>query len=200
MFCFDTQTPGRTARLRPRQGRWSVKTVRVAAAALLAVAAPASAWAQGSVSHLVTGQAQIFQPISITKCKDLQFGVVVRPRSGSGTVTQPADGGMRTTSGGVSLITTTGPAAPQAATFEVNGEVGQAFSIGVDASTTLTRAGGGTLNVTLASSAATATITSSTPTPGCTTIFGVGGTITNVSDATATGVYTGSFVVTVTYN
>ena len=194
MFCSDTHTPGREqppgACGRGRVLAW------FAAAALAAM--PAAATAQSSVDTLTSGQAVIFQPITLAKSQDLQFGVIVRPRTGSGTVTQPAAGGSRTTSGGVSVVEGSSYGAPQPATFLVTGEGGQSFSIGIDPSTTL-NGPGPALTVTLASSAATGTLDNSLGSTGSAT-FGVGGTIVSIGSTTPTGVYTGAFNVTVTYN
>lgn len=168
-------------------------------AVLFAAAAAASAaLAQASANVSTTGSATIFQPIAIAKTADLSFGVIVRPASGSATVTVPAAGGARTFTGGVALLETPGFPAASRAGFTVTGEGGQAFNVGIPASFTMTRSGGGTLNVNLLSSMASGTLSNALGATG-TLPFYVGGTITNISDTTATGNYTGSFLVTVTY-
>lgn len=199
MFSFDTKSVGRTDRPR-RSGARLLASSGLAAAAMLAASSWAgAAAAQASVTTLTEGSATIFQPISISKVQDLQFGIIVRPVSGSGSVTQPAGGGSRTTSGPINLLTGATYGAPQPATFNVLGEGGQAFSIGVPPSTTLNKSGADPLTVTLASSAASGTLSNTLGNQGSAT-FGVGGTILNITDLTSTGIYTGSFIVTVSYN
>lgn len=172
----------------------------LALAALLAVVGPATvAHAQSSASVSTSGSATIFQPLAISKTGDLQFGVIVRPLSGTGTVTQPAAGGPRTFTGPLTLLSTAGFPTAQPATFQVQGEGGQSFSIGIPSSFVMNRTlGGGTLTVNLASSVATATLDGALGATGAQT-FGVGGTIMGISDTTASGAYTGTFNVTVTY-
>lgn len=173
---------------------------KILAATVVAAAGLASgAAAQSSANVSTTGSATIFQPISIAKNGDLRFGVIVRPLTGTGTVTQPAAGGPRTFTGGVALLNTAGFPSPQPATFTVTGEGGQTFTIGIPPSFTMTGPSSSSLNVNLASSAASGTLSNALGAAG-TAPFGVGGTITNISDTTASGTYTGNFTVTVTYN
>jgi hypothetical protein len=63
----------------------------VLALALTSVFA-APAFAQATDSETTTGSTEIIQPIALTKNTDLAFGTIVRPASGSGTVTMSAAG------------------------------------------------------------------------------------------------------------
>ena len=71
-----------------------------AAAVGLALAAPASAQTNTSVSGGIT----VFAPsLIVTKNSDLSFGSVTRPTSGNGTITIDPNSGNVTSSGGISL-------------------------------------------------------------------------------------------------
>jgi len=157
------------------------------------------AHAQANASTSATGTVTIFRPITLTKNTDLSFGTLVRPSTGSGTVTIAQADGARSFTGGVALLNT-GPNAPAGrATYTVNGEGGQTFSITVPANFTMTRTGGSeTIVVTLTPTATTGTLSNALGSAGSAT-FGVGGELP-VSDTTATGAYTGTFSTTVAYN
>ena len=159
-----------------------------------ATAAGSQAFAQATSSQTTTGSVTIFQPITLSKTKDLAFGVIVRPASGSGTVTV-STAGARTISGSGALLN---DVTPSAATFTANGEGGQAFSINVPSSFTMTGPSSSTLNVAVTASAATATMSGALGAAGSAT-FTVGGSIT-VASTTVNGAYSGTFTTTVTYN
>lgn len=156
-----------------------------------------AAYAQSSATASTDGSTRILQAITITKDTDLRFGSIVRPATaGTNTITISASDGTRTRTG-------TGTAALAASTFgratyTVNGEGGQTFSITPDATFNMNRSGGGSITVTTASSAASGTLSGSVGSSGSAT-FGVGGSF-DVSNTTATGDYTGSFNVVVAYN
>jgi hypothetical protein len=165
-----------------------------AAAASAAGVSATSAFAQASASQTTTGSATIFQPIALSKNTDLAFGIVVRPSSGAGTVTV-STAGARSLSGNGALLN---DVSPSAATFTVNGEGGQAFSINVPASFTMTGPSSSTLTVGLNASGATGTLSGALGGNGSAT-FSVGGSIT-VASTTTNGAYTGTFTTTVSYN
>ena len=169
----------------------------IAAAAVLSLALGGMAAAQSSSSQTTSGSATIIQPITLTKSTDLAFGKIVRPSSGTNTVSVDEATGARATVGGgnATLLAST----VSRAAYAVAGEGGQTFSISMPASFNMTRAGGAeTLTVTLAATAASGTLSGSLGSAGSAS-FGVGGSVP-LSSSTATGAYTGTFDVTVAYN
>lgn len=163
---------------------------------ILAVAAGPAA-AQNSASQVAAGTGSIFLPIVLSKDTDLEFGTIVRPAVGSGSVTVDPSTGQRSLSGQGSLLNS-GPA-PSRAGFSVAGEGAQMFSISAPPSMTMTRAGGSeTIAVSLIPSATSGVLTGSVGGAGSAS-FGVGGALP-VSNATTVGAYVGSFTVTVSYN
>ncbi len=159
-------------------------------AALTAISG--SAFAQASATVTTTGSATIIQPITLTQGTGLAFGTIVRPGTGTGTVTIDSTTGARTVANGVvGLASTT-----SRATYTVNGEGGSTFSITVPA--TFNLAGPSTIPVTLTPTGSTGTLSNALGTAGSAS-FGVGGNF-SVSDTTPTGTYTGTYDVTVAYN
>lgn len=161
-----------------------------------------SAHAQASATQSTTSTVTIFRPITLTKDTDLSFGTIVRPLSGSGTVTISEVDGTRSLSGSGALLNTGAPntqAPPGRATYTVNGEGGQTFSITVPPSFNMTRSGGSeTITVVLTPSATTGLLSNALGQAGVAN-FGVGGQIP-VDSNTAGGAYTGTFSTTVAYN
>jgi hypothetical protein len=169
------------------------------ATAIAAATLASSALAQASASQATTATGTIFQPILLAKNTDLSFGTVVRPISGTGTVTIDKANGTRTLEGAGALLNTGPNAAAARATYTVTGEGGQAFSITVPATFNMTRTGGSeTIQVTLAPTATTGLLDGSLGATGTAT-FGVGGAIP-ISNTTASGAYSGTFNVIVAYN
>jgi hypothetical protein len=167
----------------------------LATAIVSAIAAPALA--QTSATQSTTASATIVQPITLTKNSDLAFGTVVKPTSGTNTITIDETAGTRTKTGAgdAALATST----TSRAAFSVGGEGGQTFSITVPATATMTRSGGSeTLTVNLVKTAVSGTLSNSIGTAG-TASFGVGGNFDVVS-TTVSGAYSGSFNTTVAYN
>lgn len=137
--------------------------------------------------------ATVLRSIAITKLTDLNFGTVAQPASGTGSATVDPSSGARTTIGAVGYSSPT----PSQASFSVTGEGGQAFSITVP--TTIAMTGPQAMTVTTTTSVAgTALLSGSLGSQGSFT-FGVGGTIP-INSTTPSGVYSGSFTVTVAYN
>lgn len=165
----------------------------VAAFAAVAIAAPAfaqSATTQG------TGSITIVRPLTVTKNADLQFGTVVRPASGNGTVVI-SNAGARSFTGGVAGLST--GATPGAAQFTVEGEGGQSVSVTVPQTFQLVN-GSDSLQVTTSNnlSGSTQTLSNGLGSTGNMT-FKVGGSVP-VSNGTPLGVYTGTFTVSAAYN
>ena len=169
----------------------SRKLLLAGAAVIATTAAASSALAQASATTSATASVTIFQPITITKTADLSFGRVIRPSTGTTIYTVSEATGATSVSGGDGIFTT-GGGTPTRAAFTVNGEGGQAFNITSDASVTN---GGVTIN--LVKSAATGTLSGTIGSAGSAT-FGVGGNVT-LTNASATGVKSGTFNVTVSY-
>ncbi|RZJ95732.1 MAG: DUF4402 domain-containing protein [Brevundimonas sp.] len=173
-----------------------MKTI-AAAAALLAVAVASPALAQ-SASTTGSGSITVIRPLTVTKNADLHFGTVVRPSTGSGTVTVSA-AGARSVSGGV--VGLSSGDTPQAAQFTVDGEGGQSISVTIPATFSIAN-GSDTLTVTtsnnLTGSAAAQTLSNALGAAGS-LVFKVGGSVP-VASSSPTGVYTGSFTVSAAYN
>jgi hypothetical protein len=138
--------------------------------------------------------ARVYRPISMTLNSNLGFGRVVRPATGSGTVTVNALTAARTLTAGAALSTPT----PTRASYTVTGEGGQAFSIAVPTSFTM-NATGGSLTVSTSTTASGSQVLSSALGSAGTYGFGVGGSFP-LASTTAPGSYSGTFSVTVQYN
>jgi hypothetical protein len=172
------------------------KLVIVSAAAAAFAAGATPAFAQASVSQSTNGSATIIRPITLAKTSDIAFGKIVRPSTGTSTVTIDPTSGTRSISGGDGVLLSS--TATRAA-YNVGGEGGQSFSISVPASFALAHSGGsGPISVTLTGTATSGTLSGSLGADG-TSSFGVGGSF-DVSSSTATGTYSGTFTVTVQYN
>ncbi len=175
-----------------------MKNIRIilAGAVAFAALAPISASAQSTASSSTQGSARIVQPIAITKNSDLAFGTIVRPTSGSNTVTVDQTSGTRALTGGGDAVLVT--STTSRATYTVDGEGGQTFSISVPATFTLNGSTSGTITVNLTPTATSGTLSGAVGASGTAT-FGVGGNFA-LSSTQATGNYTGSFNATVAYN
>jgi len=161
--------------------------------ASLAVLALAIAGSGNAIAADATAQATgtVISPITITKIADLVFGSFAAGAT-SGTVIVPPVG-VRTNSGGVTLIGTTAAAAK----FDVAGEGGLTYSINLEP-TALTRSGGTeTMNFTAQSDITSGTL-AGTGSSGAQSFF-VGGVLT-VGAGQAPGTYAGSVKATVAYN
>lgn len=159
------------------------------------------AHAQASASQTASGSATIFRPITLAKNSDLRFGTIVRPASGSDTVTIAANGSRSLSTNNAVALTSGSHVAPGAATYTVSGEGGQAFSISTPATFNMTRSGGSeTITITLAASATSGTLTGTLGAASSgTASFSIGGSMP-VSTTTVSGAYSGSFITTVAYN
>ena len=166
------------------------------AAAIFALAAT-PALAQNSATATANSSITVYQPISIVKDADLVFGRVVRPSvgTGPGSVTI-ANSGARSVAGGVIGLTST----TSAAGFTVTGEGASLVAISIPATFQLMN-GAVPLTVTTTNDLATPASTALNGSLGGTGTksFNVGGSVP-ITDTTASGAYTGSFMVTATYN
>jgi hypothetical protein len=166
--------------------------------AIIALAASgAPALAASTTANL---SVTIERPVTIATNSNLSIGAVVRPTTGSGTVTlSPANARSVT---GTNAVWLTSPAST-VAYFTVTGEGGQAFTLQIDATDTMTNsgAGGGTLVVTTSNDAGCTSACALSGTIGGagTLAFHVGGSFP-FSNATKTGNYSGTINVSATYN
>jgi len=161
--------------------------------ALTSLATLAStAHAQASSSATASGNATILAPLTANKTSDLAFGTIIRPNSGTATVTID-NAGTRTVTGGASV-----GGSPTAASFQIIGEGGSAYSVSVPSSFDMT-AGTSTLTVATTNSSGGGGTLSGSVGSVSTASFGVGGSI-NVSTATVAGAYTGNLTITAAYN
>lgn len=173
-----------------------MRTLRILAASLT-LAAPGLALAQGSASQPATGSGTIFLPLVLSKTADLEFGTIIRPVTGAGSVTIDPASGARALTGQGGLLSS--GSAPARAAFNVGGEGGQTFSITVPASMTMIRSGGAeTIVVALTPSATSGALSGPSGGTGAAS-FGVGGELP-IADTTVVGAYAGNFSVTVAYN
>jgi hypothetical protein len=142
--------------------------------------------------------AKIVTPISITETASLHFGTMAISAGTPGTCVLSTQG-VRTQTGGVNL-SVQAPAASNAA-YSVSGAVSTTYGITLPSTITVSQ---GASNMTISSllartaSAAANGLTGTLSLTG-TDNFTVGGTL-NVAAGQATGVYTGTFDVTVAYN
>ena len=174
-----------------------------AAAALAVLGGATAAFAAGNTTSTSASESStIIRPISSVKNSDLAFGTIVRPTSGTGTVTLSTAAARTLTGTGAFWVVSP---ASTVANFTISGEGGAAFTLAVDATDTMTNAGagGGTLVVTTTNDAG---CTSACALSGAfgdvangTLTFNVGGAFP-IAASTATGVYTGTLNVTATYN
>ena len=139
--------------------------------------------------------ATVFRPILMSNPQVLNFGRIIRPKTGStGSVTLDPASGVRTAANGASFVST--PSAT-AAVFGVTGEGGQVFSINIGA-LVMTGPGGAVVTPTLTSTDTGASLSSSLGSGGSFS-FKVGGTVP-LSSTTPDGAYSGSYSVLVQYN
>lgn len=166
--------------------------------ALTSVAFAVPALAQSSAFTSGTGSISVIRPLTLTRNADLQFGAVVRPSTGSGTVAVSAAGARTVTGGVIGLVSGN---TPQAAQFTVDGEGGQSISVVIPASFTMAN-GSDVLTVTtsnnLTGSAGAQTLSNALGAAGS-LVFRIGGTVPVASTAT-TGTYTGNLTVSAAYN
>lgn len=156
---------------------------------------PASA--QSSAQANVSGSTTIIQPVTVTKTNDLVFGRVVRPGTGSDTVTigNTSDG---VTTGGSAVAIATSGVTTSRAKFTVAGEGGQTVSVTVPANFSMT--GSGTaIVVTLSGDKTGSQALGGTLGTSSSIDVNVGGSFT-LASTQATGAYSGSFVVSAAYN
>ena len=163
------------------------KYLIAAAVASVSFATPAAA----AVQPQATGKALILVPLSLTEVDNLDFGTVVTSAS-PGTVTIPADGSVRTQTGGVTLVASD---PGFRAVFAGAGSPNQLVDLTLTSPPTTVDLGTtDSMPISLVLESATATV------DPVTRAFqvGVGGTVTVGANQTE-GVYTATFTVDANY-
>lgn len=172
-----------------------MKKLLATAAIAAGLLAGGNAFAQSADTSNATATTSvtIIRPLTITKTSDLAFGRIVRPRTGTGTVTLANTGNsVVAAAGAVALASTT-----SRAIFTIAGEGAQALTTTIAPSVSLT-SGTNTLSVTLLPDfTSTVTLDGALAAAGAKTL-NVGGSF-NLLDTQASGAYTGTFQVTVAY-
>jgi hypothetical protein len=164
-----------------------MKTLLAAAAALAATAVATQAFAAGPTATAnATVSAQIVQPIAITSDAALSFGKVVADSTATTVIIAP-NGAISGTGSRISSSPAT------AAHFNVTGEDGLAYTLTLPTSATLTASGGATMTV---NGFTNSTLPAATTAAGIG--FNVGGTL-NIAANQASGIYSGTFPVSVAY-
>ena len=154
------------------------------------------ALAQASAS--ATGSTTIVQPVTVTKTADLVFGRVVRPVTGSDTVSITNASDAVTASGGSAVSVATTGVTTSRAKFTVAGEGGQTVALTIPANFTMTGTGTDIL-VTLSSDKTGSQSLGGSLGSSSSISVNVGGSFT-LAATQATGAYTGSFTVSAAYN
>ena len=145
---------------------------------------------------LASFSATTLRPLSVMNTSPLNFGRIIPPSSGSGTVVlNAATRGRELTGNGTVALNTP---APSLAEFEVSGEGGQSISIDVPTSFSLTGPAGSLSVTTNHDAHPSPTLDAAMGSEGS-YVFRVGGSIP-LSDTTGAGHYSGTFEVTVAYN
>ena len=165
--------------------------------ALVALISSAAAVPALAASDTGTATVTILRPLTVTKNTDLKFGTVVEPAAGSATVTIDTTGTRTTT-----LVV--GGAAVGVSDFTVAGEDGQAVTVSVPATFPINNTSGpGSLTVTTTGN--TTNVGSHNLAGG--TGLGSGGTLDvkvggqiTVLNTTNSGLYSGTFTVSASYN
>lgn len=138
-----------------------------------------------------TATAVVYRPIAISQPQALNFGTIVKPRTGTGTIAVSKTNGSATVSGGVLLGSTT------QAKFSITGEGGRQITIQAPTSFNLT--GPSTIQVNLDSDYVSPTTLSASLGNAGAYSFNVGGSF-SYGASTPTGSYTGSYSITASYN
>lgn len=149
----------------------------------------------GSGSRVGNITAKVIRPINIAKTSNLQFGSVTRPSTGSGSISLTPAGVVSVT--GSNVIRFPSPPATAAA-FTVTGEGGQAVTVAVPSTVTLSGSAGSVVATTSATGSGAQVLSGSTGAAGTVQVR-VGGTVP-LSGSTGIGTFTGTLVVTVQYN
>lgn len=149
-----------------------------------------------SATGTATATAEIVTPLTIVKATDLVFGRFIAGAGGSVTV---STSGVRAVNG----VTASGGSAPGAASFNISGQAGTAYTIDIDGSDIKLTSGANEMGLTLFSDVTGANTTSGKVANGLLSAGGtqtlyVGGTLTVNADQ-AGGSYSGNISAVVQY-
>ena len=150
----------------------------------------------GSVTSSGQVVANVFRNLTVSNGSNLSFGRVSRPQSGSGTVNLTA-GTSTVAVTGIGVAAISNPP-PTSASLAATGEGGQALTVAVPSTFTMSN-GTSSLTVTTNSVNAGAQVLSGTVGSAGTLSVAVGGSFP-LTTTTILGAYSGSFVVTFQYN
>lgn len=170
-----------------------MRNISIACLVLLATLPAAPALAQTSAS--ATGSTTIVRPLALTQQGSLAFGRIVRPASGSATVTIAQDSDTVTASGGATALA---GGTTARARFSATGEGGQSVSVTVPTTLTMTGGNTDTLHVTLLPDVAGPTTLGGSLGEAGGRDIAVGGTFA-LPATQASGAYSGNFTVSVAY-
>ena len=135
--------------------------------------------------------ARIITPLTIENNQGLEFGDII---AGANTITITTDGDRSATNEDAFLVTTDVTRTPQAAKFTVNGEADLSYTLVIDLIAPLTQVDGtATMTINNFDHNATGKLSGSGA-----EVFNVGADLI-VGASQASGVYKGTFEVTVTY-
>jgi hypothetical protein len=166
------------------------------AVALAGLAGAADASTPASAT--ATASATIVSPSTLAATRNLAFGQIAKPTSGTSTITVPsaaAASATPTINGGNAYVTTNGQA--YAAVFQLTGTGGQGYTID---STTLsfTNSANNLASVGAETPVSASGTVGTLPTSGVDQLY-VGGHF-DITSSTAVTTYTGTLVLNVTYN
>lgn len=172
-----------------------MRNISIACLVLLATLPATPALAQTSASASATGSTTIVRPLALTQQGSLAFGRIVRPASGSATVTIAQDSDTVTASGGATALA---GGTTARARFSATGEGGQSVSVTVPTTLTMTGGNTDTLHVTLLPDVAGPTTLGGSLGEAGGRDIAVGGTFA-LPATQASGAYSGNFTVSVAY-
>jgi hypothetical protein len=165
----------------------------LAIATIAGVSAPAFGQATSSVT--TNGTTQIIQPVTISQSSALAFGTIVRPTSGTSTISIGTGADTVSATGNALVLRGT----TSRARYTVSGEGGETVTVSMPATFNLSKSGSPDLAVTLTRNpAGNLTLSNALGATG-TAALDIGGSF-SISSTTATGDYAGSFTVSVAYN
>ena len=146
---------------------------------------------QNTASAEADAGARIITPLTIENNQGLEFGDII---AGANTITITTDGDRSATNEDAFLVTTDVTRTPQAAKFTVNGEADLSYTLVIDLIAPLTQVDGtATMTINNFNHNATGKLSGSGA-----EVFNVGADLI-VGASQASGVYEGTFEVTVTY-
>lgn len=182
-----------------------MRTLLVVGIAAMGMFTASGAYAQAANTSSATasGSVTILRPLTVAKDTggDLQFGRIVQPRTGSGTVTIGSGADTVSASGGAVALS---GISTSRAKFTISGEGGQAVGVTIDSTFVLSNGTTAdditvtTSNNLGATSTPTTTLSNALGSAGSSALL-VGGSF-SVPSGASTGLYTGTLNVSVAYN